>query len=515
MTLEKNKYYSIIKDMFEEFIGLSFEQIAHKINLNPDLVSNKASIVTIVNKMFEFKNLDRKTIANEFLPQQLSVKTIRLQTNGTPRESMSFENVNFGKLLEETWLDSRLRNKFANSVFLFVVFQYKEVEAGQVLIFKGIKLWQMPQETLDTEVKKLWQATRMVIKEGVTLRSRTMGKKTVIENNLPGKRDNGVAHIRPKANDSNDKVELPDSQMITKQAYWLNNDYIGSILQGMPEVYLKNLLCYVKKIKLSSDDIGNLKSKLTKHAYTVDEFINKSKQVIPNFTELDVTPELVAEIGFKIDNPFLITDSITNFNQYLDDIIFAAPYFQVPNDPVFLTTYVKRKIENYENDFKLLKIEENLYITNESLLNGGLTKQDLADFKNSVEQFFEYGEFFTFKSLEDRQFGNELLEYGFENIFYQSILMRPGRLKYLKLTSEIVFVKSKRNITIDDLISYLMAGDRTLTVDHFVERANEKCNLIIDYDYAPRLMQKASYYYSEDLMKIYENKEIYYNEIYN
>ena len=33
--------------------------------------------------------------------------------------------------------------------------------------------------------------------------------------------DNPVAHIRPKAKDSNDTIELPDGQFITKQPSWL------------------------------------------------------------------------------------------------------------------------------------------------------------------------------------------------------------------------------------------------------------------------------------------------------
>ena len=62
-----------------------------------------------------------------------------------------------------------------------------------------------------------------------------------IENNLPGISDNGVFHIRPHANKSYYKLKdgnvygsgsvsdsdvLPNGERMTKQAYWLNRNYI-------------------------------------------------------------------------------------------------------------------------------------------------------------------------------------------------------------------------------------------------------------------------------------------------
>jgi DNA mismatch repair protein MutH len=514
LTFDRNKFQSEISYKFDEFIGLSFEEISYKVSINPELVSTKASIVTIVNRMLEYKGLGKKQLANEVLPKQLSVKTIRLQTNGKPKESMSFERVNFVEMVEEAWSESKLRKKFAETIFLFVVFQYKQTIDGCTLLFKGVKLWQMPQETLDTEMKKLWDVTREIVSDGVKLKKKKVGNKIFIENNLPGKVDNDVAHIRPKARDGNDKVELPDGQMITKQAYWLNSNYIESILQDLPDVSWRKSNQPMNQSKFSIEDLNRLKAKLNEQVYPVGEFIIKAKQVIPGFTELDVNHNLISAIGFKLDNRFVITEQLANIDQYLYDAIFHGSYFQVPKSPVFVTPYVKRKIDNYENDYKLLKIEENLYITNTNLLNGGITKQDLISYKEAVERFIEDGQFFTLRSLEESQFSHELEEYGFEDIFYESILMRPGRLKCLKLANQIVFVKLKKDVTTNDLIAYLLADSESITVDDLIDRAQSMCHLFIDYDYAVRLMKNTAYFYSEDLLKLYEDKENYYKEIY-
>jgi hypothetical protein len=67
----------------------------------------------------------------------------------------------------------------------------------------------------------------------------------VIENNLPKKKDNRIIHIRPHSQKSfyvledgeicgsgtySDADQLPDGRWMTKQSFWLNNDYVMSVL---------------------------------------------------------------------------------------------------------------------------------------------------------------------------------------------------------------------------------------------------------------------------------------------
>ncbi|CAM5270860.1 DNA mismatch repair MutH/Type II restriction enzyme Sau3AI domain-containing protein OS=Lysinibacillus sphaericus OX=1421 GN=LS41612_04825 PE=4 SV=1 [Lysinibacillus sphaericus] len=49
-----------------------------------------------------------------------------------------------------------------------------------------------------------------------------------------------IMHIRPKASNAKDTVELPDGQLITKQAYWLNASYVGNILADVPRLKINN-----------------------------------------------------------------------------------------------------------------------------------------------------------------------------------------------------------------------------------------------------------------------------------
>ena len=94
-----------------------------------------------------------------------------------------------------------------------------------------------------------------------------------------------------------------------------------------------------------------------------------------------------------------------------------------------------------------------MYITNTCLQRANVTKDKLVSYKNAVEQSVDFNIFFTLKSLRDAGFYHELEDYGFDNLFYESILKRPGRLKYLNLAKEILFIKTKSEISNTTLLN--------------------------------------------------------------
>ena len=311
MLFELGDLNQQIEGKLESFQGLSFQDIAYKVGINPQLIqSSKLSTVTLVNQMLEYINVDKEQIEKQLMPLTLSMKTVRLKENGIPKESMSFEQIDFMKLVQEQWSNSFLYNKFNNTVFLFIVFQFQKIGNEQVLFFKGTKLWKMPEKTLNGKLKSMWENTKKIVENGVELTPKRSGNKTIIQNNLPGSSDNPVAHIRPKAKDSNDKVELPDGQFITRQAYWLNASYIGEILSDLPKV-IRQKTNQPKNVRVySTQEIENLKNQLTEPIYTIEEFHLLAKDSLNNFSLNDLTEELLDRFDYQLDSNFVSLESI-------------------------------------------------------------------------------------------------------------------------------------------------------------------------------------------------------------
>ena len=156
----------------------------------------------------------------EFQKAGIVPKTIRVQYDGTIRESMSFPNFDFIELSnEDDWEESDLYNYLAPTKFMFVIFQQR---ADGQYVFDRVMFWNIPNEDLE-QVRIVWERTVQTIRDGVQLIPTARG----ISNNLPKKTENPVAHVRPHGIDASDKLPLPDGRMMAKQCFWLNNTYIA------------------------------------------------------------------------------------------------------------------------------------------------------------------------------------------------------------------------------------------------------------------------------------------------
>jgi hypothetical protein len=153
-------------------------------------------------------------------------------------ESSPILNIDFMALAaEDDWEDSALRDLLTDMRYLLVVFQ-KDGSGDAVL--RGCRLWGMDEATLDGPVRECWRKTRDAVRRGVRLTKKvTQAGKVTYSNDFPKISDDLVAHVRPRAaraayrfglmeigNVERDAEPLPDGRWMTRQAFWLNSDYM-------------------------------------------------------------------------------------------------------------------------------------------------------------------------------------------------------------------------------------------------------------------------------------------------
>lgn len=151
---------------------------------------------------------------------QIEIKTVLLKSNNVPKESMSFEQINFNEIIENDWIDSEFRSKFENKKLLWIIFKttksYKRQKDLDLLDIHFIDLfyWNMPTADLDTDVKELWIDTVKKIKANDF-------------DNFKKISETRVSHVRPKAKDSSDKAKLNSGSVAPKKSFWLNSAYVA------------------------------------------------------------------------------------------------------------------------------------------------------------------------------------------------------------------------------------------------------------------------------------------------
>lgn len=218
-------FNEFIDNVINRYKGMTQKQLMEVFNIES---SAKNLNAMLISRMFGVKGNLSET--DEFLKANIVPRTIRVEENGRIKESMPFPAFKFTDIVNQEWETSDLREELESTKYMFFVFKMVNGE----YVFKGIKLWNIPELTLQNEVKNMWDKTIEVIKSGNIVKEiDNNGNRTT---NFPGMAENKVCHVRPHARDSKDTFELPVRDKLTgvteytKHCFWLNNKYLEEIL---------------------------------------------------------------------------------------------------------------------------------------------------------------------------------------------------------------------------------------------------------------------------------------------
>ena len=182
----------------------------------------------LISRMFNVKSKLAET--EEFQKAKIIPKTIRIEENGRIKESISFPYFKFTELINQDWETSDLKEELETTKYMFFIFKKEKGE----YVFKGIKLWNMPELDIETSVMEMWKKTYNTIKSGNIVKSIENGYRTT---NFVGMSDNLVCHVRPHGRNAQDTCKLPVPDKLTgateytKHCFWINNKYLETIIE--------------------------------------------------------------------------------------------------------------------------------------------------------------------------------------------------------------------------------------------------------------------------------------------
>ncbi|MCM1142703.1 MAG: hypothetical protein NC453_29375 [Muribaculum sp.] len=228
--LQNDTFEEVILKRFTPYIGKNYVQICDMLGLEAYQAKNKyADVVALIASNSDSKRL---STSEEFIKSGIVMKTIRLQNNGMPKESMSFKNIDYCEIYDnDNWIESEAYEIFTNR-FMFVVFKLavgeeitvynnatKQEVTEQSYVLDSVFFWTMPQEDLEI-AKVYWENIR----------------QAVLSNNIASGAfwsigDHRNFHVRPKARVKDDKTVNPNGGFCDKYCYWFNADYVKQIIE--------------------------------------------------------------------------------------------------------------------------------------------------------------------------------------------------------------------------------------------------------------------------------------------
>ena len=220
-----NTFNEFINNVVNKYKGKTQKELMDEFGLE----SNAKNINNmLISRMFNVKSKLAET--EEFQKAKIIPKTIRIEENGRIKESISFPYFKYTEIVNQEWVDCDLKEELETTKYMFFVFK---MENGQY-VFKGIKLWNMPEIDIETSVMEMWKKTYNTIKTGNIVKSIENG---IRKTNFVGMSENEVCHVRPHGRDAKDTCILPVPDKLTgateytKHCFWINNTYIRNIFK--------------------------------------------------------------------------------------------------------------------------------------------------------------------------------------------------------------------------------------------------------------------------------------------
>ena len=216
-------FAEFVNNVVNKYKGKTQKELLNEFGLE----SNAKNINSIIiSRMFNVKGKLSET--DEFQKAKIVPKTIRIEENGRIKESLSFPYFKYTEILNQNWEDCDLKEELETTKYMFFVFKMEEGE----YVFKGIKLWNMPEIDIETSVMEMWKKTYNIIKTGNIVKSIDNG---IRKTNFVGVSENKVCHVRPHGRDAQDTCKLPVPDKLTgateytKHCFWINSGYIENI----------------------------------------------------------------------------------------------------------------------------------------------------------------------------------------------------------------------------------------------------------------------------------------------
>ena len=196
------------QNKFKPYLGKTVEEISAMLDFHKQSKNDKGFYRNLTMRILG----GTKLAVPELEKAGVELKTIRVNKDWMPAEAMSFPAFKYMDIVDEDWEDSSFFGKIEQK-FLFVIF--REDGNGDLRLEK-VNYWNMPY--LDREeAHRIWEDTKRRV--------------AIDASNLPKSTESRVAHVRPKAKNSQDTILTPQGTMLVKKCFWLNRSYICEVVK--------------------------------------------------------------------------------------------------------------------------------------------------------------------------------------------------------------------------------------------------------------------------------------------
>lgn len=287
----------------------------------------------------------------------------------------------------------------------------------------------------------------------------------------------------------------------------------GYILNNFKHLLVNNRVEIAKPKTEISTIVIYLKKLLVKEIYLLREINSLLSEY---FNESIAINNLILEnTDYKVQSRHIIKKSFRSSLDAMKHVISKEAIFRAPNSQLAKDSVFYNAVNALLRNFDIFKVSDNTYINKNKILQGGIHKEDILDFIQSIENYhLSTKEYFTIKSILQDGFRHKLLNMGFESVFYEEILRNSSKLGVINTTPLIFYKDTKINNNLSDFIYFLIYTNVSIDYQDLINLLLNTYGLSYDGSSLREILTDTLSYYSHETEKFYKDKEQYYLEVY-
>ena len=308
-------------------------------------------------------------------------------------------------------------------------------------------------------------------------------------------------------------ISLNDFLEIMESEYGHKSSTLSAYITVTFYDYLDSGVLKSDIIVLPDYEIEKIKYILKNPIYNLDDL-----KVLLKDSGFDNVDDIISnanmyKIGYRIRSSYVIKKEINSVEDYLRETVNKNDF--VPNYN-FLKNYTYSGImKKIEKTFDIFLISNDEYITIKKLNSLGIFKEDIVQFCESVKSVFKKSEYFTLFNVREMIDINKLDDFGFDDIFFENIIGNIDNNTCTKFSNNKIF--SFVNVSFDSKKFVLdNIGSRiSISIDDLQSELLYKYGINVTQERIKNAIIDTEMYYSDELNKIYQNKEYYYEEVFS
>jgi DNA mismatch repair endonuclease MutH len=202
----------LVRARFSAYFGKTEEELAQLFGLAGTGARKPKNLCALITKRILGVDPDQKIL--EFEKAGVKTKTIRVKTNGVPKESISFPAFDYFDLAKTPFEQSAFLEQLEQK-YLFVIYAESAACPGKFCL-QDVLFWQMPEADLP-EARACYEEMQLRVRAGRA-------------NESVRASENRCCHVRPHGRNAQDTLPTPAGPPEVKKCFWLNAQYIATEL---------------------------------------------------------------------------------------------------------------------------------------------------------------------------------------------------------------------------------------------------------------------------------------------